>query len=87
VVELERVVVMNAAILEATDLDVVNGNQTSCQIRGGTLTSEIELLKISIAILEERVGELEDIVRRLHNTVHFQKKHSGEDGFGYWQVG
>ena len=54
---------------------------------GQTMTNDEKLLKISIAILEERVGELEHIVKRLHNTVHFQKKHSGEDGFGYWQVG
>ena len=54
---------------------------------GQTMTNDEEMMKISIAILEERVGELESIVKRLHNTVHFQKKHSGEDGFGYWQVG
>jgi proteasome assembly chaperone (PAC2) family protein len=51
------------------------------------MKNELEMMKISIAILEERVAELEQIVKRLHNTVHFQKKHSGEDGFGYWQVG
>ena len=44
-------------------------------------------LEIHIQHLEERIAELEHIVRRLHNTVHYQKRHSGEDGFGYWQVG
>jgi proteasome assembly chaperone (PAC2) family protein len=51
------------------------------------MISELEMLKIDIQHLEERISELEHIVRQLHNTVHFQKKHSGEDGFGYWQVG
>ena len=44
-------------------------------------------VEIHLQHLEERIQELEHIVRQLHNTVHYQKKHSGEDGFGYWQVG
>jgi len=51
------------------------------------MTSESELLEIHIQHLEERISELEHIVKLLHNTVHYQKRHSGEDGFGYWQVG
>jgi len=57
-------------------------------MKGGILmTSESELLEIHIQHLEERISELEHIVKLLHNTVHYQKRHSGEDGFGYWQVG
>ena len=77
----------NVAILEVIELDVVSGDPISYQLGGQMMKNEIELALISIAILEEKVAELEHIVRRLHNTVHFQKKHSGEDGFGYWQVG
>lgn len=85
--EFYSAVVLNVDGRRATGLVVVNLDQGSSQMGGQTMKNEIELMKISIAILEERVAELEQIVKRLHNTVHFQKKHSGEDGFGYWQLG
>ena len=85
--KVNELIVQNVDGRGATGLVVVNLDPGSSQMGGQTMTNDSEMMKISIAILEERVAELEHIVKRLHNTVHFQKKHSGEDGFGYWQVG
>lgn len=46
-----------------------------------------ELLRIDIRHLAERIEELEHKIKRLENTIQYQKKHSPEDGFMYWQVG
>jgi len=49
--------------------------------------SRTETLQIDIAHLEERISELEHIVKQLHNTIHYHRKIGEADGFGYWQVG
>jgi len=49
---------------------------------------ELEVLVVSVyAELEARIVELEELVKRLENTIHYHRKIGDADGFGYWQMG
>ena len=55
---------------------------------GGLAVKDNEInVEDCIIQLFERVAYLEELVKRLENTIHYHRKMGEADGFGYWQLG
>jgi hypothetical protein len=55
---------------------------------GGLAVKDNEMdLESCIIQLFERVAYLEELVKRLENTIHYHRRIGEADGFGYWQLG
>jgi len=58
-------------------------------VNNGGLAVEDNEINVEACIIQlfERVAYLEELVKRLENTIHYHRKIGEADGFGYWQLG